>query len=109
MVFRLIYQRLAFVAEETYGLSSNFTQSDEMVTRSMKEETVLFASFIKWLSATPFFQDKCASPLCTTEQLFIVYREFKKTSEGKIRIIGMKDDMKKKKKRRKKKREREDE
>ena len=51
----------------------------------------------------------CASPLCRTKQLFILYREFKKTSEGQIRIIGMKDDMKKKKKRRKKKREREDE
>ena len=59
LVFLVIYQRLAFVAEETNGLSSNFTQSDEMVTRSMKEETVLFASFIKWISATPFFQDKC--------------------------------------------------
>ena len=51
----------------------------------------------------------CASPLCKTKQLFIVNREFKKTSEGKIRIIGMKDDKKKRKKRRKKKREREDE
>ena len=51
----------------------------------------------------------CASPLCRTKQLFIVDSEFKMTSEGKIRIIGMKDDKKKRKKRRKKKRERESE
>ena len=45
----------------------------------------------------------CASPLCRTKQLFIVYSEFKKTSEGKIRIIGMKNDMKKRKKKKKEK------
>ena len=89
MVFRLIYQRLAFVAEETNGLSSNFTHSDEMVTRSMKEETVLFASFIKWISATPFFQDTSVRLLSAERNNSLLFTgNSKRLQKAKFALLG---------------------